>query len=391
MPAHQRENSPLASAANHLQPRQTKVHWGGAERRAQPVTRSPDSADPYDVEVSSFFVDALKDAERLLKYAAEMGIDIDDGTRSAVLHARAVPAHKWTEEMSASLLLALTALAAKLKPVTAESLKAYHSETRPTMHTYLVWAIILSIVIIPTSILTFVSSSISDSIKNDITKANGLAVKLHTELGSDARPDVGTSEELTDLQEYAATVRSIYARSRKLNRLLIPHADLPLGLRCRSDKEDDDANCIKTKFELPYELKVDQFPAARDRITETYQDVRYFAQNITTDILTFYGAINSCILPILYALLGTCAYLLRSFEDQMSTRTFTPSVANSARFLIAAIGGTVIGLFGNFTSQTSASPLAMAFLVGYGVEIFFSFLENLIKSFTRAPPPPPCP
>jgi hypothetical protein len=106
-----------------------------------------------------------------------------------------------------------------------------------------------------------------------------------------------------------------------------------------------------------------------------------------TDIATFYGAINSCVLPILYALLGTCAYLLRTFEDQMSTRTFVPSHANSARFLIAAIGGTVVGLFGNFSQQASASPLAVAFLVGYAVEVFFSFLEGLIKAFTKSTPP----
>ena len=48
------------------------------------------NADPH-VRVSSFFVEALKDAERLLKYAAEVGVEIDAPTRSAVLHARAVP------------------------------------------------------------------------------------------------------------------------------------------------------------------------------------------------------------------------------------------------------------------------------------------------------------
>ncbi len=350
------------------------------------MANSQDNNDPYDVGVSSFFVQALEDAERLLKYAAEMGIDIDPDTRSAVLHARAVDPQNWTEQMSASLLLALTTLAAKLKPVTAESLKAYHSATRPTMHIYLVWAIILSVIIIPFSILTFVSSSISNEIRGDIITANALAVKLHTEVGSEPRQDVSVSDELADLQEYAATVRSIYARSRRLNNILIPRADIPLGLRCDTGNPTDEANCVKQKFELPYGIKLEDFPTVRDRLTETYQDVRYFAQNITTDILTFYGAINSCVLPILYALLGTCAYLLRSFEDQMGSRTFTPSVANSARFLIAAIGGTVIGLFGNFTSQTSASPLAMAFLVGYGVEIFFSFLENLIRSFTKTFP-----
>lgn len=339
-----------------------------------------------DVTVSGFFVEALEDAERLLKYAAEVGIDIDPDTRSAVLHARAVPTAQWTEEMSAKLLLALTALAAKLKPVTAESLKAYHSETRPTMQTYLTWAIFLAAIIIPFSILTFISSSISNQIHDDINIANGLVVKLHTELGAAERPDIGSNEQLSDLQAYAAIDRAIYAHSRRLNTLLYPRVPIPQALLCDVGSETEKADCHKKKFELPYGIKVEEFSSSRDRITETYQDVRFYAQNITTDVATYYGAINSCILPILYALLGTCAYLLRSFEDAMSTRTFTPSVANSARFVIAAIGGTVIGLFNGFTSQTSASPLAIAFLVGYGVEIFFSFLENLIRSFTKSVP-----
>ena len=31
------------------------------------------------------------------------------------------------------------------------------------------------------------------------------------------------------------------------------------------------------------------------------------------------------------------------------------------------------------------SPLAVAFLVGYGVELFFKLLDTLIASFDRAP------
>jgi hypothetical protein len=69
----------------------------------------------------------------------------------------------------------------------------------------------------------------------------------------------------------------------------------------------------------------------------------------------------------------------------MTTQTFIPSVANSARFLIAAIGGAVVGLFNNFTISQGASipPLALAFLVGYAVDVFFAFLEGLLQSFTR--------
>ena len=69
----------------------------------------------------------------------------------------------------------------------------------------------------------------------------------------------------------------------------------------------------------------------------------------------------------------------------MRTRTFTPSAANSARFLIAGIGGGVVGLFNNFTITQGASipPLAVAFLVGYAVDVFFSFLEGLLQAFTK--------
>src|SRR5207244_9998842 len=93
----------------------------------------------------------------------------------------------------------------------------------------------------------------------------------------------------------------------------------------------------------------------------------------------------TCILPVLYALLGACAFLLRSFEEQIKTRTFTLSEAHLARFVIAAIGGAVVGLFNNFTITQSASipPLAIAFLVGYAADVFFSFLEGLFQAFAK--------
>lgn len=346
----------------------------------------PDGSDARLASFPTYFTEALEDAERLLKYAAELGIDVDADTRSAILHARVISPARWTEEVSAQLLLALTQLAAKLKPVTAESLKAYGSETRPTMHTYLVWSIILSAIIIPISVATFVTSNISNDIRTDILSANALAVKLTTELGPPAQTDVSTKDEVADLQEYASTVRLIYARARRLNWFVLPRVQVPLPLLPPPGSPAEQAKYLKSKFELPLPLE-NNLPQARDTLIGTYQDVRYFAQALVSDILTFYGAINSCILPILYALLGTCAYLLRTFEDQMSSRTFVPSVANSARFLIAAIGGTVIGLFSGVTQQLSASPLAIAFLVGYAVEVFFAFLEGLIKAFTKNTPP----
>src|SRR5205085_11837473 len=169
------------------------------------------------------------------------------------------------------------------------------------------------------------------------------------------------ADVITELQLYASTIRAIDARARQLN-VLVFRAERDPFASLRKDPEK-----IHSKFQLPLGLL--NLPEAAEERTSVYQDVRYFAQSLLDDVSFYYGAISTCLLPVLYALLGTCAYLLRTFEQQMTTRTFTPSIADSARFLVAAIGGAVVGLFNNFTITQAASipPLAIAFLVGYAV------------------------
>jgi len=355
-------------------------------------------------ELPGYFLEALADAERLLKYAAETGVEIDDETRDHVLQARATHISEWSEETAANLLTALTKLAAQLRPVTAASLKACSDETRPTVRTYWVVALCIAAVTVPFSLASFVSSAISSAIRTDIATANDLAVKLRTQLGpppavipavastanSPAAPKPAFPAEsdavvIGELQQFASCIRAIDARARQLNVLLF-HAERDPFVSIRSDPA-----AVHKKFQLPTGLP--NFAVAADERTVVFQDVRYFAQSLLDDVSFFYGAITACVLPALYALLGTCAYLLRTFEQQMSTRTFIPSAANSGRFLIAAIGGGVVGLFNNFTITQGASvpPLAIAFLVGYAVDVFFAFLEGLLQVFTRNTPASPTP
>jgi hypothetical protein len=347
------------------------------------------STAPYS-ESPAYFGEALIDAERLLKYAAETGMDVDDETRDHVLDARtAANSCQWDEEIAANLLSALTKLAAQLRPVTAASLKACSDETLATVRVYWLVAIFIAIVVVPFSLASFVSSAISTAIRTDIAIANDLTVKLRTQLGpppsvaKTVAPKVDTAVSEPDvivigeLQQFASTIRAIDTRARQLNVLMF-HLERDPFASVRTDP-----TALHNKFQLPTGLP--NFASAADERTAVFQDVRYFAQSLLDDVSFFYGAIAACILPSLYALLGTCAYLLRSFEQQMSTRTFTPSEANSARFLIAAIGGAVVGLFNNFTITQGASipPLAIAFMVGYAVDVFFAFLEGLLQAFTK--------
>src|SRR5262249_9685027 len=123
----------------------------------------------------------------------------------------------------------------------------------------------------------------------------------------------------------------------------------------------------KEIFQLPVPLPSDLRSVLDDRIG-VYQNARSFGQDSIDDVAFLYGALNSCILPVLYALLGTCAYLLRTLDQGMRTRTFAPSHTDAARFFIAGIAGGVVGLFSNLmiSHDTLVSPLGMAFIAGYG-------------------------
>jgi hypothetical protein len=400
----------------------------------------PDATEPAPasafVTPPAYFADALIDSELLLKYAAESGIAVDDVTLNAVLAARSVSESVWNEDIAAALMAALTRLAVLARPVTAASLRASSDAIRPTVRSYLNMAICLAVLIVPFSVASFLVSSISATLRADIAIANDLAVKLDTQTRAPQAttaaapapsipassvsashagaaiaatlqpvtaaapafkrhefvpcsvppdsgpitplpPTVNQTDVVEELQQYANTIRSIDARARQLNVLVLwTEADPCAGIR-------KNPKALHQVFELPAGIP-NLAQAAEDR-TVVYQEVRFFAQSLLEDTSFFYGAITSCILPALYALLGTCAYLLRTFEQQMTTRTFIPSDANSARFLIAGIGGAVVGLFNNFaiTQGASIPPLALAFLVGYAVDVFFAFLEGLMQSFTR--------
>jgi hypothetical protein len=255
-------------------------------------------------------------------------------------------------------------------------------------------AIILAALIVPYSVASFVSSNISQKIQSDITTANGLAVKLDAQIVSSPSASAASGstidaagnayslaqgvspvDVLTSLQALASTTRAIYSRSYQLNHFVLNRVFDPYA--------NGERTTYRNSFELPVPLlQKDLAGQAAIRI-QFYQDVRFYGQGVVDDVSVFYGAVATCVLPVLYALLGTSAFLLRSFSQRMATRTFVPSRCDSPRFLIAAIGGAVVGFFNRFTTgaDASVSPLAIAFLVGYAVDVFFSFLDGLVQNF----------
>jgi hypothetical protein len=366
-----------------------------------PAAPAPAASPAAAYLTAKYLSDKLDEAELLLGYAAVTGIAVDDHVRDAVLEARvASDAGKVTETAAANLLTALTALAGAVAPVTAESLRASANidGARATIRIYGIMAGVVGLLIILISLATYFSSSVADKIKVDIGVANDLAAKLRSELGpspstppaaaqpapavdlsqadkvwfgtSTTPPGLSDREVIGDLQQFAATVREINGYTRQLRFFVL-------------DFDDSKYAHAKGSLELEPGLDVRLSEELTERVKE-YQNVRSLGNSVQEKVTVYYGAIATCILPVLYALLGAGAYLLRLFEDEIRTRTLVAGNRHMARFLIAGIGGLVVGLFNNFTSQgITFSPFALAFLVGYAVDVFFTFLEGLLQIFKR--------
>lgn len=98
--------------------------------------------------------------------------------------------------------------------------------------------------------------------------------------------------------------------------------------------------------------------------------------------------LNRYVLPMLYGMLGACVYVLRSLSEKIKANIYTKSVnANMwMRIVLGMLSGLVFAWFVMPENMAgvfkSLSPFALAFLVGYNVELMFFVMDRLIQKFT---------
>jgi hypothetical protein len=348
---------------------------------------TPSNAVDPEAEIPSFET-IIRDAELLLSYAATAGITLNDTDVNILTDT--IQKYKAVRKTSiedsphyADFLLSYSRIAKALLPITALTIRQCSLGARSTIHFYTRWGLVFVVLVVSASLITFVSSAISDSIKTEIDLANSKAITLRAHLGDSTQistassPTYSEQDKLIDLQQLASSSRSIYGRAIQLHHLIFfsgipdPFADI------RSDNEK-----MRKLFELD--------PALANpyndflQIVGTYQPVRAYAQSLREFVAFWYGGIAASILPVCYALLGVSAWTLRQMQITIQARTFAGG-ARSGRMLVAAIAGTVIGLFSGLfvSSGVSLSPLAWAFLAGYSSDTLFQLLDGGLRTRTR--------
>ena len=353
------------------------------------------------------FEEALDGAEQLLKHAAESGVDVPASVTVKLLAARtALSDGSLNDAKQSDFYSSYAALSKMFGDVTAETILVGSSKkTSRYLMNYTYAIVLLTIIVAAASIFSFVADAISSRVNHDIASGNELATKLRAGLiTSDGKsidlakfanepcdhlkepssePKIQTPESIEQLQTFAQILRRIRSDADKL--------DVMLGVGLIYVECDHYGNICSDPANLPpnQQQLISEFQLNPSLINlpsevlckiQVFQEVRNFGGNVSADYTAIFGAISAYALPIAYAVLGAMAFQLRLFADLIRKKTYNLSFAEPARLVTAVIAGAICGLF-NPAQNLSLSPLAIAFLVGYGVELFFKFLDTLINAF----------
>ena len=302
--------------------------------------------------------ESITNALTLLNYAAQNSKTVPPDVVLAIMLADNANANQQlTPQIEADFWIAFIRLSDATKPVTVESLSPNSEQTaNKERRLYSIWSIILLILILPISIAAFATNSIINELaqKAEVVCKREPGLKCATPALSGVPAGYPKDQELTDPIDLKATIELMYFRIRWLDRLLLYQYSI---------------NKIDDVF-------------GHGALAGDFQAAIYYGRDLKERADLGYGVLTAYILPVLYAMLGAVAYGLRNLSDNVTARTIVPSslIRSKVRFRLAILSGVVVGLFTDFSKGISLSPLAVAFLIGYSVEIFFSFLDAIVEA-----------
>lgn len=157
----------------------------------------------------------------------------------------------------------------------------------------------------------------------------------------------------------------------------------PAGGQPASRRVTDLLNAIKGCSASPGDISADCVRGIETFLVQQQRDPEISLVSSKSMV----AVLNQYLLPLLYGLLGSLAYILRTLSTEIQQVTFTGASRTrySLRWPLGMLGGVTVGLFfdpSKMPSFESLTPLAIAFLAGYGVEVLFTGLDRLVSAFT---------
>ncbi|MDD5248212.1 MAG: hypothetical protein PHY45_04460 [Rhodocyclaceae bacterium] len=316
----------------------------------------------------------VEGAMLLLSYACQSDIAVTPDTASTVTRARGLFADGRLEgDDLAGFYLAMQKLAVNVAPVTIAGLRAAMSregsppESRQAIRWYWIWTVCWLAILVAVQIYWVVGSTALTSLKQlneERNKARYELVDLRAKLPRGTAPEstadgMRLTESITNLRNQADAYSHILVTWNKLLRFGLPNLnDKPTGNSAMAaEPPGSDADAARLDLVLT-----------------------------RTPFVLF--ALQAYLLPLLYGLLGSCTYVLRMLSRDIRSFSYTPEshIRYKIRMVLGTLSGLAITWFFEPGSETirSLSPLALAFVAGYSVEILFAAMDRFVAAFSNA-------
>lgn len=325
-------------------------------------------------------------SHQMLNFAACAGKEVDAKISATITEFshKVVRRQEWTSEEETEFLGASSSLAKFLAPVTYESLESStHNRADRFVKIFGMLAVLLLLTLVFAQCFWVIVNNATQTIdlkQVDMTNASmniemlanqnlALSNKLDILVGKRSASAAGKEEDIQTLKEaIQKNKEGIALNSRKYNQ--------------SEDLLNSSARILA--YWLPFQ----------NSIATEGGDISFRNTLLTTWAKQILQGMSAYLLPLIYGLVGACAFVLRALSRQIRERTFskTDSVIQfGLRLVLGALAGISIGWFLNSETPSdhlvaSLSPLALAFIAGYSVELVFTAVDKIISAFTGSGP-----
>lgn len=330
-------------------------------------------------ERSVRLIPVVREAQHLLRWAATNARVVDTDVRNTIVAmADVFDREAATVEDEQKLLKAYEALTIKLAPVSVATIEASMQRLPPlsalrkgnvmawlsgmTYGRFAHWIFFVLVLVAAALALAYQSVGSSallryDTLTKDIAKASEDTLKLQAVV-----------RDKQSLQELAKAGSDAQAARVALNNLQQASDELA----ARKAQVDQ----LKGEREsLPKRLARWVPGGAADTTTaETLDSARNLLEQF-----------NRILLPLLFGLLGSYSYILRSISIEIRAQQFAPHSAlhHIARLSLGALAGIAATwlLTPDTFGLSSTLPLwTLAFVAGYGTELIFAFMDRIVSA-----------
>ncbi|MBC3875033.1 hypothetical protein [Undibacterium flavidum] len=357
---------------------------------------------------------AIQDAQILVAYAAECGSSIDESVIRVIVSSGSLYSQNaMDDDTETAFWLAYNTLAKNVAPVTVNSLQAIldpqpgdtrklwgmeipkDSLARRAVRGYTVLAIVTLCTLLTIQIYWLFGKQISGDIqtitdKHTDAKAKWEAARLQAINSTPKNTNKATTGNAKDAATGAVTGTS--AEDKDSSTISSGNVVQDTSLFTLKAQEQTYLLHKKSSYESLHvwsRIWAIFLPNPQIEVDDPGEKRIYDNSIILQSSNLLLDALQRYLLPLLYGLLGTCVYVLRTLSSEISARTYSEAsnIGFRIRLYLGTLGGMVFAWF-VIPDQTdglfkSLSPFALAFLAGYSVEILFAAMDRFLVAFTN--------